>query len=249
MAKILLENIQEEANKINWKVISTKYINLKTEMEFRCPLNHVVITTYEKWRRQPICPICQKTANDNPIISAIYSKGKNDYRVLALDQSSYITGWSIYENNKLIKYGTYAVNYESEANRINCVKEWLINMINAWQIDYVWLEDIQLQDHKNGEEYSEKIGVTTYKVLAHLQGVLINALYANGIPYNIVHTATWRKFCNIKGKARPDKKKNAQLQVLDWYGLNVDIDAAEAICIGRYGTNYSAKSMELLNWE
>lgn len=248
MAKILLENIQEEAKNINWKVISTKYINLKTEMEFKCPLNHSVIMTYDKWRKQPICPICAEKSKNNISISS-YAKGKNDYRVLALDQSTHVTGWSIYENNKLIKYGLYSVDYESEANRINCVKEWLRNMINMWQIDYVWLEDIQLQDKKETEEYNENIGVTTYKVLARLQGVLINLLYTANIPYNIVHVSTWRKYCNIKGRSRADKKKNAQLQVLEWYGINVSLDEAEAICIGRYGTKQSMKSIELLNWE
>lgn len=249
MARILLENIQNEAKDINWKLISTKYTNLKTDMEFRCPLNHVVITTYEKWRRQPTCPVCQEAAAHNPVTQASYAKGKGDYRVLALDQSTRITGWSIFENNKLIKFGTYEITYKSEANRINCVKEWLINMVKAWQIDYVWLEDIQLQDNKAEGEYGEKIGVTTYKTLAHLQGVLINMLYVNGISYSVVHTATWRKHCGIKGKARADKKKNAQLQVLEWYGINANLDEAEAICIGRYGTQHSSKSMELLNWE
>ncbi len=71
-------------------------------------------------------------------------------------------------------------------------------MIQSWQPDLVALEDIQLQKFENGE------AVTTYKKLAHLQGVLKNYCYENGFVYKIIPPATWRHHSEIKGKTRTD---------------------------------------------
>ena len=249
MARILLQQIQQEANNIQWKLISTQYQNLKSELHFICPNQHEVITTYEKWRRTPTCPICQqiqKQREKQDIISQ--PKGKEDYRVLALDQATKISGWAIFENGKLLQYGIYETSSELESKRINDIKNWLLNMILIWKIDFVQLEDIQLQDHKEDGGNGEKIGVTTYKVLAHLQGVLENLLFTNNIEYDIVPPATWRKYCEIKGKNKTDKKKSAQLKIKDEYNINCSLDEAEAICIGKYATLQHTKNTQILEW-
>ena len=92
------------------------------------------------------------------------------------------------------------------------------------------------------------MGVTTYKVLAHLQGVLINLCFERNIPCEVVHVSTWREYCKIKGKTRTDKKRNAQLQVKEWYDITVSNDEADAICIGRYAANVTMKNSVLINW-
>ena len=100
-----------------------------------------------------------------------------------------------------------------------------------------------------GKEDSDKvIGVTTYKVLAHLQGVLINLCLERNIPCEVVHVSTWREYCKIKGKTRTDKKRNAQMQVKDWYDITVTNDEADAICIGRYAANVTMKNSVMINW-
>lgn len=55
-----------------------------------------------------------------------------------------------------------------------------------------------------------------------------------GLPHTVVPPATWRHTCGIRGKARVDKKRNAQLYVEDKYGLKVSDDIADAICIGEH---------------
>jgi Holliday junction resolvasome RuvABC endonuclease subunit len=106
-------------------------------------------------------------------------------------------------------------------------------MIDSWRADRVVIEDIQLQNFE--EENLNTIGVTTFKALAHLQGVLIDMFYEKKISYKVAHTGTWRSHCGIKGKSRADKKKSAQLLVKDIYQKEVTQDEADAICIGRYG--------------
>ena len=244
MAKILLENIQSEAQEIGWKVISSKYTNLKTEMEFKCPVGHTVITTYEKWRRAHRCPTCEE--KENNISTVVYSKPKGSKRLLSLDQSTHVSGYAIFEDGKLIHHGRYITDAQDEVKRINNVKEWLFNILSLWDIDYVWLEDIQYQDNHNDEGI---YGVTVFKALAHLQGVLMNLCYTENIPCHLAHVGLWRSFNEIKGRVRIQKKENAQKKVLELYGITPDLDAAEAILIGRYGWAQSMPEIKMIQWE
>ena len=106
MSKIKLNDIIEELKEKNWVVLSEEYENLNSEMTFKCPEGHKVYTTWKKLRTKTECPICKaniyKDQNSN-----IIPKKKNKFRVLALDQATRITGYSIYDNNKLIKYGIF----------------------------------------------------------------------------------------------------------------------------------------------
>ena len=63
----------------------------------------------------------------------------------------------------------------------------------------------------------------------------------NKIEYSIVPSATWRSYCKITGKTRTDKKRSCQLKIKEWYKISVSEDEADAICIGRYGTNLVSK--------
>ena len=248
MAKILLSQIQEEADNIQWKLVSTEYKNLQSELNWICPKGHTVISSYGQWRKTHECPICNLevtlTANNT-----IVPKKKNSFRILALDQATYTTGWAIFEDGELIRHGVYSVQGDSEAKRIDDVKKWVWNVITVWKIDYVQLEDIQLQDHQEAGVRGQEIGITTYKTLAHLQGVLENLCFSNSISYSVVFPATWRKYNEIKGKNKTDKKKNAQLKVRSLYGVNVPLDEAEAICIGRYAVANRGKNMQIVSWE
>ena len=43
-------------------------------------------------------------------------KKKDEYRILALDQASRITGFAIFDNNELIEYGKMDLSKESESD-------------------------------------------------------------------------------------------------------------------------------------
>lgn len=250
MAKILLSTIQEEAQNDGWQLISDKYQNLKTEMEWQCPERHRVILSYEKWRRNHSCPVCELIAKEKSKneLKLITPKSQGDYRILSLDQATKVTGWAIFQNGELIRHGIYETE-GSEVARIDNVRNWVWNMIDVWKIDYVQLEDIQLQEDKEWSGNDTRMSVTVYKVLAHLQGVLENLLYSNNIAYSIVYPATWRNFNKIKGKNKTDRKKNAQLLVKEKFDIIVPLDEAEAICIGLYACHSHSKSTEMVVWE
>ena len=167
MARITIESISEELAPEGWKIISEEYTNLSTEMEFRCPEGHKVFATWEKLRKRRECPVCKQNVlkENKPII---LEKNKSVYRVLALDQASYKTGWSVFDGNSLVKYGIFASSGDGEAARFHDIKVWLISMIDNWKPDIIGIE---------GTQYQQDMGVTTFQTLARLQGVLMDLCY------------------------------------------------------------------------
>lgn len=79
---------------------------------------------------------------------------------------------------------------------------------------------------------SQVNNVQTFKVLAEVFGVTQELLVEQGFVYHIVSSNTWKSKLNIKGRTRPEQKKNAQQYVLNTYNKKVSQDEADAICIG-----------------
>lgn len=243
MARIKIEEIKEEAKKENWEVISNKYTNLDTEMIFECPEKHKVYLPYKKIRNKWECPVCKM--NNFKIEQIEYiPKKKGVQRVLGLDQATHISGFSIFDNEKLIHHGTLEVFEDDEIERDNHIKQWLISIIESWKIDLIGMEDIQLQQFNNRD-----IGVTTFKILARLQGILMECCYELGIDYILCPPATWRAHCKVKGRTKSDKKKSMQLIVKELFDISVNNDEADAIGIGKYIAETKKKQKEIFNWE
>lgn len=239
MSKIKIEDIREELKKDNWKLISDTYVNLESELIFECPEGHRVYSSWKKIRTQRFCPICQNNPLKN-IDTKVIPKKKGIIRILALDQATRVTGWSIYDEKNLVKYGLFETSLDDEIARDHAIKEWLINMINAWQIDIVGIEGIQ---------YQQNMGVTTFEMLARLQGILMETLYELKIPYKICPTNTWRAHCKVKGRTRTDRKRSMQLLAKQWFDISVTDDEADAIGIGKYIADTSIKEIKIENWE
>lgn len=237
--KIKIEDIKATLHNEGWELITPTYTNLKTEMEFKCPEGHTVYSTWEKMRDKRKCPICEgnyyKTQIEEDIV---LPKKKNTTRVLALDQATYDTGWSIYDNNELVKFGIFHIDGADAIERTNTLNHWLISKIENWKPDIVGLEGIQYQPQQG-----RTIGVTTFKILANLQGVLMDTIYEKGLGLVVVHTGVWRKYCGVKGRTRTDKKKSMQLLAKEWYDVSVSNDAADAIGIGKYVAEVESKNI------
>ena len=235
MSKIKIQDVREEVEKLNWELVSNKYLNLKTDLQVRCPEGHDCFVSFEKLRKGNYeCPICKQNQYYN--MSAATVTKKDEYRILAFDQASITSGWSIFDGEKLIKYGKWTSNGRDSTERISQTKYWVASMVENWNPDQIILEDIQLQ--KFGDQGE---AVVTYKKLAHLQGVLINYFYEKRISVSIVPPATWRSFSQIKGRSRSDQKKNAQLKIKNLYDISVTQDEADAILIGRWGASEHEK--------
>lgn len=234
MSKITYEDVKKDVESKGWQLLSTEYINLKTNLELQCPENHLCYVPYSKWRGGNYkCPICKS----NPLLQVDDSiPKKTGFRVLAFDQASGISGWAVYDDDKLINYGNHTSEGSHSTIKIANTKYWVASLIQNWNPDLVVFEDIQLQTYKKSETERGE-AVTIFKKLAHLQGVLKNYVYENGIPYKICPPATWRNFSLVKGVSRTDRKRSAQLRVKALYDISVDQDSADAILIGRWGAH------------
>ena len=149
--------------------------------------------------------------------------------LLALDQSSQVSGWSVFDKNtkKLVDYGSFTEGNPDFDTRLYHINRKVRNLIAANNITEVYLEDIQLQ----GEGIPN---VVVYKRLAEVIGVICCLCAELNIPHTVVSPSTWRHTCGIRGKARLDKKRNAQIYVEQKYGIKVSDDIADAICIGEH---------------
>ena len=149
--------------------------------------------------------------------------------VISLDQSITKTGISVFESNecdddfKLIQYELFTTKKGSTEEKIFQVATKLRDLIEEFKPTKVLLEDIQLQ-----------VNVKTYKSLSQLQGILFFICYAEHIKCEIVKPTVWRKELEIKGKKRDELKEKAKEYVFNKYGLTVEEDVAESICIGTY---------------
>lgn len=231
MARLKYEDIKLEVESEGWQLISDSYTNLKTQMQFQCPNKHDNYFTMEYWRRHKECPIC-KANKYYQMNDTAPKKDKKAHRILAFDQAANTSGWSVFDDLELVKFGKWTSTGTHSTEKIAKTKHWVANMIQTWKPDLIVFEDIQLQKSEEGVEE-----VVTYKKLAHLQGVLKNYCYENGFIYKIVPPGTWRSYSSIRGKSRNDKKKNAQIKIKSLYDINVTQDEADAILIGRWAAN------------
>ena len=148
----------------------------------------------------------------------------NNRLILALDQSTNVTGFAVFYNSKLKHHGTISFGGMDYIDRIIKLCDWVRRFIQDSNINYVAFEDIQLQ---HGD-------ALTYKKLAQLQGALIFLLKQLDIPFEIVPSTTWKSYHGIKGKKRAEQKANAQIFVNTTFNIVATEDESDAICIGKY---------------
>lgn len=213
-----------------WTLISDSYKNLNTELEMKCPQGHLQTQTYGSWRKRPICEVCMAGDTYKVKKNKVPAKEADTTRILALDAATNITGYSIYDNGDLVSYGTYKANEGNAETRINEIKKWLCAAIDEWEPNFIGLEHIQLQSYGNN-----KMQVETYRILANLQGVLVDTCFEACIDHALAYATEWRKYCGVgEGTGRENKKKQAQEKVKLWYNKDCTQDEADAICIGKY---------------
>ena len=148
-------------------------------------------------------------------------------KLLALDQASKTTGYAIFDNDKLIKCGHFTCNDNDLGIRLLKIREFVDKTIDEYNINQVIMEDIQLEENRGNN-------VQTFKILAEVFGVIYELLIEKDIKVDAVLAVQWRSKLGIKGKLRPEQKRNAQLYIQNKYGLMPTEDEADAACIGNY---------------
>lgn len=238
MAKITVDTIKAELDPLGWVLLSSTYKNLDEQLEFKCPEGHQVFNSWKKMRGNPICPQCRDNIYKKTDTKVVQKKGTG-VRLLALDQSSHVTGWSIYDGRTLVKFGVYTAGGNSEMERLDSVKNWLVSMIENWKPDHIAIEGIQ---------YEQNFGVIVFQTLARLQGILMECCFENRLQFTICPTNTWRNRVGVKGRARSDRKRSAQMIIKEKYDVSATDDEADAILIGQYAAA-ELDANNIVEWE
>ena len=145
--------------------------------------------------------------------------------ILSIDQALQISGYAVFENNKLVEHGTFSIPKSKPIEqRLGKFLEELTNLYHRYEFEKIIFEDIQEQ-HKN---------VVTFKHLAYVQATILNWCYWHDVKYEILAPSVWRKILGGKfGRKREEQKQHAIELVKDYYNIEVTSDEADAICIGK----------------
>ena len=159
-------------------------------------------------------------------------------KILALDQASRVSGWCVFDDDKLIEYGKIVADHSDFGDRLLYIRKEVIKLIEKYDIDEVIYEDIQLQSNVLNN-------VDTFKKLAEVFGVLYELFAEMKMPRTAVLASVWKSSLGIKGKDRPAQKKAAQDWVQKNYNITPTQDECDAICIGAH---YIKNKVEVFDW-
>lgn len=116
-------------------------------------------------------------------------------RILALDQATRTSGWAVYNDKELIKYGKFSTTSDDMGDRLLQIRKNIIKLIEDYDIEAVIFEDIQLQNNKINN-------VDTFKKLAEVIGVLCELFAEMKMPAEAVISTVWKSKLGIKGYDR-----------------------------------------------
>ena len=144
-------------------------------------------------------------------------------KILALDQSTKVTGWSQWNKNELLKYGIVSSNIKENnpLKRMRKMYDEVGILINVKKPDFVVLEEVQFQNNYR-----------TFSQLSQMQGVLFGLLFERNIGFTCVEATAWKRTFEVKGKNRAEQKASAIQRVKEVYGVSASEDEADAIGIG-----------------
>lgn len=151
-------------------------------------------------------------------------------KLLALDQSSKVTGYTVLEDGKIIEVNHFECVGDDVGNRLAQFRKKIIYLIEKYDIDEIVFEDIQLQDVNGNKE----TGIKTFKVLAEVFGVMHELCSEIKMPYTAVLPIKWKAHFKIAGKGRTQEKKMAQAYVEKKCNMKCTEDEADSLCIALY---------------
>lgn len=147
--------------------------------------------------------------------------------VLALDPSTKSTGLAIFQDQELIHYECITAGSSNLYKRIDKIIEGIKNILDNYKIDNVIIEDVFPEDvHGNR---------SVFNALMYLQGFIMHLLDNYNLNPKFYTASEWRKKCDIRtgrGIHRESLKPKDIAFVKNQFGLTVNDDIADAICIG-----------------
>lgn len=150
--------------------------------------------------------------------------------ILGLDLSTKSSGYSIFEDSKLIDYGCVTSASNNLYKRIDKMVIGIKEILDKYNIDYVYIEDVFPEDVHNNRN--------VFDALKYLQGFILHLLNDYNLSHTFFTASEWRAACGIhtgRGIKRESLKPKDIAFVKKNFGIDVNDDVADAICIGVVG--------------
>ena len=145
-------------------------------------------------------------------------------RLIAFDQATRFTGFACFEGPDLRNYGLLeATDTDSDA-RLDEMAVQIRDLIRRYNPKFIVFEGVMFQKSPNA-----------LIMLANLQGIIRGICQERGCGYAVYAPTAWRRLMGIKqgtGITREKLKAQAIKLVHEAYGIEVEEDVCEAICIG-----------------
>ena len=146
-------------------------------------------------------------------------------KMISIDSSTNKTGFAIWEDGKFIRSGLIDLSSNKDiAKRLPEMMEQITTLLSEEKADLVYVEEMNVT--RNAQ---------VARFLVRLQGAIQYWCTINGKWFETIQPTKWRKAIDLKGKTRKreDMKQAAIDHVETNFGLQVNDDEAEAICIGQ----------------
>jgi len=149
-------------------------------------------------------------------------------KIMGLDMSTKSTGVAIFEDKELIYYTCLTASSTDLMKRIEKIVGGIEDILNRYpDIEKIIMEEVIPTTGKN---------VKTWKALMYLQAIVMMMLYKKfpKIKTELIYPNSWRSRIGIhtgKGEIREKLKKSDIHYVETHYGIKVNDDIADAICI------------------
>lgn len=146
---------------------------------------------------------------------------------LAVDASTKSTGLAVFDGQELKHYECITASSTDLFKRIHKMQDEIDRVIKEYNVDKIVIEDVIPEDVHGNQN--------VFKALTYLQGYLVEIFNKNKIPYELVVASHWRRLCGIKtgsGVRRESLKPKDIAFVKNQFGISVNDDIADAICIG-----------------
>jgi len=155
--------------------------------------------------------------------------------ILAIDASTKASGIAVFQDKKLIYYTCITAGSTNLFARIDKMIVGIEEIILKYKINYVYIESVYPEDVHNNQ--------SVFDALKYLQGFILHLLNKYNIKHTFLGASEWRSKCGIhtgRGIKREILKAKDIQFVQQQFGIKVNDDIADAICIGCAGLGLSS---------
>lgn len=164
--------------------------------------------------------------------------------ILSLDLSTKSSGWAVFEDGELMDHGCITSASTDLIKRIHIMTDAIEQLLNKYEIKTIIVEEVR-------PEGGYGVGNTqTHRALMWLQASIAFLVHDkfNKTTIDYIYPSSWRAAIGIKtgrGIKRTSLKEADIAFVEETFGITVNDDEADAICIG---FAHNKKTDNEINW-